>query len=96
MPKYKYAHQCPANIIEAEPEVTKYDTLVDDSNCGLCLKTGAEAVVSHIQSASLSTSDVIQLVTSIAHMIEKKHGRHFRRAAFDLRERLSCRVARET
>lgn len=29
-------------IVIAEPEVTKYDTLVGDGDCGLCLKGGAE------------------------------------------------------
>ncbi|KAI0390873.1 Dak1 domain-containing protein [Xylariaceae sp. FL0594] len=64
------------NMIQAEPEVTKYDTLVGDGDCGLCLKTGAEAVLSHIQSLPSSSSttpssDAVQLVTGIAHVIEK-------------------------
>lgn len=56
-------------MIEAEPEVTKYDTLVGDGDCGLCLKNGAEAVLSHIQSSP--TSDAVALMTGIAHVIEK-------------------------
>ncbi|KAI2626740.1 Dak1 domain-containing protein [Hypoxylon sp. NC1633] len=56
------------NMIEAEPEVTKYDTLVGDGDCGLCLKNGAEAVLSHIKSSS--TNDAVNLVKGIAHVIE--------------------------
>ena len=57
------------NLIEAEPEVTKYDTLVGDGDCGLCLKVGAEAVLSHVQSQP--TTDAVQLVSQLAHVIEK-------------------------
>lgn len=56
-------------MITAEPEVTKYDTLVGDGDCGLCLKTGAEAVLSHVQSTS--ATDAVLLVTGIVHVIEK-------------------------
>ncbi|EOO03350.1 putative dihydroxyacetone kinase protein [Phaeoacremonium minimum UCRPA7] len=57
------------NLIEAEPEVTKYDTLVGDGDCGLCLKVGAEAVLSYVQSQP--TTDAVQLVSQLAHVIEK-------------------------
>ncbi|KAL3958909.1 hypothetical protein ACCO45_007071 [Purpureocillium lilacinum] len=56
------------SLIAAEAQITKYDTLVGDGDCGLCLKTGAEAVLSHIQSSS--SSDAIRLVRSIAHVVE--------------------------
>lgn len=56
-------------MIESEPEVTKYDTLVGDGDCGLCLKVGAEAVLSHIQSQQ--TTDAVLFVSQIAHVIEK-------------------------
>ncbi|KAI9164081.1 putative dihydroxyacetone kinase protein [Paramyrothecium foliicola] len=56
-------------LIAAEPEVTQYDTLVGDGDCGLCLKTGAEAVLAHVEAASYT--DAVQLVTSIAHVVEK-------------------------
>ena len=32
------------NVIAAEQEVTEYDTLVGDGDCGLCLKSGAEGM----------------------------------------------------
>ncbi len=57
------------SMIIAEPEVTKYDTLVGDGDCGLCLKAGAEAVLLSLESSS--TSDAVQLVANIAHVVEK-------------------------
>ncbi|KAH8660026.1 Dak1 domain-containing protein [Xylariales sp. PMI_506] len=56
------------SLIKAEPEVTRYDTLVGDGDCGLCLKVGAEAVLAHVQSTS--TTDAVQLVTGIANVVE--------------------------
>lgn len=56
-------------LIAAEPEVTKYDTMVGDGDCGLCLKTGAEALLTHFAGASNST-DAIEFVDQIAHVLE--------------------------
>ncbi|POR36423.1 Uncharacterized protein TPAR_03378, partial [Tolypocladium paradoxum] len=57
------------SLIAAEPQVTKYDTLVGDGDCGLCLKTGAEAVLAHVQSSPPPT-DAVRLVRGIAHVVE--------------------------
>ncbi|KAH8887610.1 dihydroxyacetone kinase [Thozetella sp. PMI_491] len=65
----KYLGKALANMIAAEPEVTKYDTLVGDGDCGLCLKTGAEAVLAYLQSSS--TTDAVQLLNDIARVVEK-------------------------
>jgi triose/dihydroxyacetone kinase / FAD-AMP lyase (cyclizing) len=57
------------NLIAAEPDITKYDTMVGDGDCGLCLKTGAEAVLAHLTESSIST-DAVQFVSQIAHVLE--------------------------
>lgn len=57
------------NVIAAEPEVTRYDTLVGDGDCGLCLKGGAEAVLSFIRGHP-DVTDAVQLVASVAHVVE--------------------------
>lgn len=65
-----------SGLIAAEPEVTKYDTLVGDGDCGLCLKTGAEAVLKHISAAEIAGStpeqkiDAVHFVRYIARVIE--------------------------
>ncbi|KAK4554293.1 dihydroxyacetone kinase Dak1 [Recurvomyces mirabilis] len=38
-------------VIKAEPDITHYDTVVGDGDCGIGLKRGAEGVLSHIDGA---------------------------------------------
>jgi triose/dihydroxyacetone kinase / FAD-AMP lyase (cyclizing) len=57
------------SVIAAEPEVTKYDTLVGDGDCGLCLKNSAEAVLAHIQQQPLD-ADAVVFVDKIARVVE--------------------------
>ncbi|KAL2394116.1 Dihydroxyacetone kinase 1 [Exophiala dermatitidis] len=55
-------------IIAAEPEITKYDDIVGDGDCGTTLKRGAEAVLK-----SLSTSppqNIIALLDQVAAAVE--------------------------
>lgn len=56
-------------VIAAEPEVTKYDTIVGDGDCGIGLKRGAEAILKHIQQNPL-TGDVVVDVSSIVQVVE--------------------------
>ena len=57
------------DLIAAEPDITKYDTMVGDGDCGLCLKAGAEAVLAHLTNDSIS-ADAVQFVSQIAHVLE--------------------------
>ena len=57
------------SLIAAEPYITKYDTLVGDGDCGLCLKSGSEAILSHLRSGALAT-DAAKFVSQIAHVVE--------------------------
>jgi len=56
-------------LIAAEPDVTKYDTMVGDGDCGLCLKGGAEALLAHIAKEGLS-KDAVRTVSKIAQIVE--------------------------
>ncbi|KAL2207736.1 dihydroxyacetone kinase [Sarocladium strictum] len=56
-------------VIAAEPEITRYDTVVGDGDCGIGLKRGAEAVLKHMSSHPL-TGDVVVDVASIVPVIE--------------------------
>ncbi|PTB68258.1 dihydroxyacetone kinase [Trichoderma citrinoviride] len=59
------------SLIASEHEITKFDTIVGDGDCGLCLKTGAEAVLKHLDSVSPSGHlDVVRFVRTIAQVIE--------------------------
>ncbi|OAX85514.1 dihydroxyacetone kinase [Emergomyces africanus] len=54
-------------VIEAEPLVTKYDTIVGDGDCGVGLKRGAQAVLSFLNDPATTLTD--DLVTSIHKII---------------------------
>ncbi|GAB7347234.1 hypothetical protein MBLNU459_g3334t1 [Dothideomycetes sp. NU459] len=57
-------------VIAAEPDITKYDTIVGDGDCGIGLKRGAEAVLSLISSNKLDTSDAAIFLDRIISVIE--------------------------
>ncbi|KAK3359729.1 Dak1 domain-containing protein [Lasiosphaeria hispida] len=57
------------SVISAEPEVTRYDTIVGDGDCGIGLKRGAEAIAKHISSTPLS-GDVVVDVANIIPVVE--------------------------
>ncbi|KAI0472129.1 dihydroxyacetone kinase [Xylariaceae sp. FL0804] len=56
-------------LIAAEPEVTRYDTVVGDGDCGIGLKRGAEAVLKHLEKTK-PTGDVVVDVAQIVPVIE--------------------------
>jgi len=56
-------------VIAAEPDITKYDTIVGDGDCGIGLKRGAEAVLKLISDTKLSGDAVIDL-NKIIHVVE--------------------------
>lgn len=56
-------------VIAAEPEVTKYDTVVGDGDCGIGLARGAESVLKLLSSTSLSGDAVVDL-SKIVSVIE--------------------------
>ncbi|KAL5614548.1 hypothetical protein BROUX41_004651 [Berkeleyomyces rouxiae] len=52
-------------LIECEPEVTKYDTIVGDGDCGTGLKRGAEAVLEHINKVGLTGDAGVDLANIV-------------------------------
>ncbi|CEF83353.1 hypothetical protein FGSG_07017 [Fusarium graminearum PH-1] len=56
-------------VIDAEPEVTRYDTVVGDGDCGIGLKRGAEAILKHMEQRSL-TGDVVVDLARIVTIVE--------------------------
>ncbi|KAG8665144.1 dihydroxyacetone kinase Dak1 [Fusarium poae] len=50
-------------LIKAEPEITRYDTIVGDGDCGIGLKRGAEAVLHRVLDQPLVGSAVLDLTT---------------------------------
>ncbi|GAP91416.1 putative dihydroxyacetone kinase [Rosellinia necatrix] len=56
-------------LISVEPEVTRYDTVVGDGDCGIGLKRGAEAVLKHLKETK-ATGDIVVDVANIVPVIE--------------------------
>ncbi|KAL6402317.1 hypothetical protein AUP68_14789 [Ilyonectria robusta] len=56
-------------VIAAEPDITRYDTVVGDGDCGIGLKRGAEAILKHLGEHPL-TGDVIRDLGAIVSIVE--------------------------
>lgn len=56
-------------VIAAEDQVTKYDTIVGDGDCGVGLKRGAEGVAQFLSSGDVSDDAVLDL-SKIVSIIE--------------------------
>ncbi|KAI9649111.1 dihydroxyacetone kinase Dak1 [Ciborinia camelliae] len=56
-------------MITAEPDVTRFDTVVGDGDCGIGLKRGAESVLSAITKEKLSGDAVVDLA-KIVQVVE--------------------------
>ncbi|KAJ5247609.1 dihydroxyacetone kinase Dak1 [Penicillium chermesinum] len=60
-------------LIKAEPNITRYDSIVGDGDCGVGLRRGAEAVqalLDHDKSLS-SNNDVVKILERIVGVVEK-------------------------
>ncbi|RDW63039.1 putative dihydroxyacetone kinase (DakA) [Aspergillus mulundensis] len=57
-------------VIDAEPLITRYDTIVGDGDCGIGLKRGAEAVLDLLNDSANLNDDVISTVNSIVNVVE--------------------------
>ncbi|CAI6332694.1 unnamed protein product [Periconia digitata] len=56
-------------LIAAEPDITRYDTIVGDGDCGIGLKRGAEAILEMLRGAT-KTDDALTLVQKITQVVE--------------------------
>ncbi|RMZ85546.1 hypothetical protein DV737_g555, partial [Chaetothyriales sp. CBS 132003] len=59
------------NVIAIEPEVTRYDTIVGDGDCGTGLKRGAEAVLKELDDAGSNPADAVAFVNKIVAVVER-------------------------
>ncbi|CAG8909069.1 unnamed protein product [Penicillium egyptiacum] len=58
-------------VINAEPEVTRFDTIVGDGDCGIGLKRGAEAIQNLLTNATPPlTNDIVSTVARIVTVVE--------------------------
>ena len=57
-------------MIACEADVTRYDTIVGDGDCGIGLKRGAEAVLKNLNSGS-NPSDAVAFVNKVVPVVEE-------------------------
>lgn len=57
-------------VIEAEPDITRYDTVVGDGDCGIGLRRGAEGILELLSSSKLNTSDAAIFLDRIIGSVE--------------------------
>lgn len=60
------------SVVEAEPEITRYDTIAGDGDCGLCLKAMAEGIIKAFKAGQVDKDNVASAVLNIAAVIEKE------------------------
>jgi dihydroxyacetone kinase len=58
------------DVIAAEPELTRFDTIAGDGDCGLCLEAGGKGILRAIADGRVSDKDVISAVLTMAEQIE--------------------------
>ncbi|KAF2451816.1 dihydroxyacetone kinase [Karstenula rhodostoma CBS 690.94] len=56
-------------LIAAEPDVTNYDTIVGDGDCGIGLKRGAEAILQMLEQAK-QTEDPLIFLQNVIQVVE--------------------------
>lgn len=57
------------NVVAAEPEITKFDTIAGDGDCGLCLKAMAEGVLNAFKSGKVDKNDVTSAMVDIGAVV---------------------------
>lgn len=61
-------------LIQAEPEITRMDTIAGDGDCGLTLKGGASAVLQTIEEGKISGEDITSSLIVISQVAEEQMG----------------------
>ncbi len=62
-------------LIRAEPDLTKWDTVMGDGDCGLTLETGAKALLDAIDTKQIAArGSVVEVLTELEDIVEGKMG----------------------
>ncbi|GAA5972207.1 hypothetical protein JCM11641_002358 [Rhodosporidiobolus odoratus] len=62
------------SVVDAEPEITRYDTIAGDGDAGLTLKAGAEGILAAISENKVSDTDVVAAMVACSAVVEKEMG----------------------
>ncbi|KJZ78651.1 hypothetical protein HIM_02042 [Hirsutella minnesotensis 3608] len=61
-------------LIEAEPDLTKWDTVMGDGDCGETLKTGATSMLAALDKGLAKSGSVVQVLLELEEIVESKMG----------------------
>ncbi|KAM0544090.1 hypothetical protein ACHAPJ_011972 [Fusarium lateritium] len=61
-------------LIQAEPHLTKWDTVMGDGDCGETLKTGASALIQALDNGLAKSGSVVAVLQELEDIVEGKMG----------------------
>lgn len=61
-------------VIAAEPDLTKWDTVMGDGDCGETFKTGATELLSELDGGLAKSGSILTVLHAISHITEAKMG----------------------
>lgn len=62
-------------LIKAEPDLTRWDTIMGDGDCGLTLETGAKALLEAVDTKGITAKgSVVEVLTELEEIVEGKMG----------------------
>ncbi|KAK4072155.1 hypothetical protein Trihar35433_4219 [Trichoderma harzianum] len=61
-------------LIKAEPDLTKWDTVMGDGDCGETLKTGAISLLTALDSGLAKAGSVVKVLLELEDIVESKMG----------------------
>ena len=62
------------SLVESEPMLTKYDTIVGDGDCGMTMERGAKEILSRLEAKTLNTSNPVTLFKDLAVAVSNSMG----------------------
>ncbi|KAL1924590.1 uncharacterized protein VTP21DRAFT_4244 [Calcarisporiella thermophila] len=62
------------SLIDAEPEITRYDSVAGDGDCGITLRNGAKVVLDALDSGKLPITDAAGTLMFISDLLEESMG----------------------
>ncbi|KAM4066239.1 dak1 domain-containing protein [Hirsutella rhossiliensis] len=61
-------------LVEAEPDLTKWDTVMGDGDCGETLKTGATSLLAALDQGLAKSGSVVKVLLELEEIVESKMG----------------------
>lgn len=70
----KMLRQACNNVIAAEPDLTRWDTIMGDGDCGETLKTGSTSLLAALDGGLAKRGSTVAILHEVEHIVESKMG----------------------